>query len=71
MSVAAKEARLLHELLERSAAEPEPLAGLAPTFFAETAALIETPWTLAATPDLAHPMTEGQRPRDLDQTRIH
>jgi len=68
MSVAAKEARLLHELLERSAAEPEPLAGLAPAFLAETAALIETPWTLAATPDLAHPMTEGQRPRDLDQT---
>jgi 2-polyprenyl-6-methoxyphenol hydroxylase-like FAD-dependent oxidoreductase len=67
MSVAAQEARLLHELLERSAAEPDPLAGLAPAFFAESTALIETPWALAAVPDLAHPETVGQRPDDLDQ----
>jgi 2-polyprenyl-6-methoxyphenol hydroxylase-like FAD-dependent oxidoreductase len=68
MSVAAQEARLLHELLERHAAEPDPLAGLAPTFFAESASLIETPWALAATPDLAHPKTVGQRPEDLQQS---
>ena len=68
MSVAAHEACLLRELLERGAAEPEPLAGLASAFFAESAALIETPWALAATPDLAHPKTEGQRPKDLGQT---
>jgi 2-polyprenyl-6-methoxyphenol hydroxylase-like FAD-dependent oxidoreductase len=41
MSVAAQEARLLHELLERHAAEPDPLAGLAPAFFAESASLID------------------------------
>jgi 2-polyprenyl-6-methoxyphenol hydroxylase-like FAD-dependent oxidoreductase len=67
MSVAAQEARLLHELLERCAAEPDPLAGLASAFFAQSATLIETPWALAATPDLAHPKTEGERPEDLDQ----
>jgi 2-polyprenyl-6-methoxyphenol hydroxylase-like FAD-dependent oxidoreductase len=67
MSVAAQEAWLLHELLERHSAEPDPLAGLALDFFAESAALIETPWALAATPDLAHPKTEGRRPEDLDQ----
>ena len=67
MSVAAQEARLLRELIERSAAEPDPLARLAPVFFAESASLIDTPWALAATPDLAHPKTEGQRPEDLDQ----
>jgi 2-polyprenyl-6-methoxyphenol hydroxylase-like FAD-dependent oxidoreductase len=67
MSVAAQEARLLHELLERCAAEPDPLAALAPAFFAQSASLIETPWALAATPDLAHPKTEGERPDDLDQ----
>jgi hypothetical protein len=67
MSAAAQEARLLRELLGRSAAEPDPLARLAPAFFAESASLIETPWALAATPDLAHPKTEGQRPDDLDQ----
>ncbi|MBV8120986.1 MAG: squalene monooxygenase [Alphaproteobacteria bacterium] len=67
MSVAAQEARLLHEVLQRHAVEPEPLAGLAPAFFAEAATLIETPWAMAAVPDLAHPKTEGQRPEDLDQ----
>ena len=68
MSVAAQEARSLHQLLERHAAEPDPLAGLAPVFFAESASLIDTPWTLAATPDLAHPKTVGQRPEDLQQS---
>jgi 2-polyprenyl-6-methoxyphenol hydroxylase-like FAD-dependent oxidoreductase len=68
MSVAAQEAWLLRELLERHAAEPDPLAGLAPAFFAESASLIETPWALAATPDLAHPKTVGQRPEDLQQS---
>jgi 2-polyprenyl-6-methoxyphenol hydroxylase-like FAD-dependent oxidoreductase len=67
MSVAAQEAWLLRELLDRLAGEPDPLARLAPAFFAESASLIETPWALAATPDLAHPKTEGQRPEDLDQ----
>src|SRR5215831_12033798 len=67
MSVAAQEARLLHELLKRHAAEPDPLSGLAPAFFAESALLIETPWALAATPDLAHPKTVGRRPEDLQQ----
>jgi 2-polyprenyl-6-methoxyphenol hydroxylase-like FAD-dependent oxidoreductase len=68
MSVAAQEARLLHELLERHAADLDPFAGLAPSFFAESASLIETPWALAATPDLAHPKTVGQRPEDLQQS---
>jgi hypothetical protein len=36
--------------------------------FAESAPLIETPWALAATPDLAHPKTVGQRPEDLQQS---
>jgi 2-polyprenyl-6-methoxyphenol hydroxylase-like FAD-dependent oxidoreductase len=45
-SVAAQEACLLRELLERGAAEPEPLAGLATDFLAEAALLIETPWSL-------------------------
>ena len=68
MSVAAQEARLLHELLARHAAEPDPLAGLAPAFFAEATSLIETPWVMAATPDLAHPKTVGQRPENLQQS---
>jgi hypothetical protein len=67
MSVAAQEACMLHRLLKRRANESDALAGLAAVFFSEAAALIETPWELAALPDLAHPKTEGKRPEDLGQ----
>ena len=62
MSVAAQEACLLRELLQKRAEETDPLDGLAPAFFAEAAKLIETPWALAAIPDYAVPETEGQSP---------
>jgi 2-polyprenyl-6-methoxyphenol hydroxylase-like FAD-dependent oxidoreductase len=67
MSVAAQEARLLWALLERSAIEGDPLAQLAPAFFAEAVALIETPWA-AANRDFIFPNTRGQRPANFDQT---
>ena len=67
MSVAAQEACLLRQLLQQHAGEPDALAGLAPAFFTESATLIETPWTLAAIPDFAHPETTGERPEDLKQ----
>jgi 2-polyprenyl-6-methoxyphenol hydroxylase-like FAD-dependent oxidoreductase len=67
MSVAAQEASLLHALMQKRLGEPDPLAGLAVAFFTEAATLIETPWALAAVPDLAHPRTEGHRPEDLQQ----
>lgn len=63
MSVAAQEACLLRRLLaERADAGGDPLAGLAPAFLAGAAALIETPWAMAAIPDLIYPQTRGQRP---------
>jgi 2-polyprenyl-6-methoxyphenol hydroxylase-like FAD-dependent oxidoreductase len=65
MSVAAQQALLLRRLL--GSREGDPLAGLAPAFFAEACGLIETPWASAAVPDLAFPETEGQRPPDLDR----
>lgn len=68
MSVAAQEACLLRELLKQHSGEVDPFAGLASAFFAKAASLIDTPWALAAIPDLAHPKTEGQRPKDLEQT---
>jgi 2-polyprenyl-6-methoxyphenol hydroxylase-like FAD-dependent oxidoreductase len=67
MSVAAQQACLLRDLLQTRLGEPDPLARLAEAFFAEAATMIETPWALAAIPDLAHPRTEGQRPDDLAQ----
>ena len=67
MSVAAQEAQALGRLLAARAEEPDPLAGLAPLFFAEAAALIETPWFSAAIPDFVHPDTRGERPPNLEQ----
>ena len=59
-------ALLLQRLLRSQ--EGDPLAGLAPAFFAEASGLIETPWASAAVPDLAFSETEGQRPPDLERT---
>ena len=42
-------------------------AALAPTFFAEVQALIETPWAVA-TFDFVFPETRGQRPADFETT---
>jgi hypothetical protein len=67
MSVAAQEAQALGRLLAARAAEPDPLGGLALPFFAEAAALIDTPWFSAAIPDFVHPDTTGDRPPDLAQ----
>jgi 2-polyprenyl-6-methoxyphenol hydroxylase-like FAD-dependent oxidoreductase len=63
MSVAALEACLLRRLLERLG--EDPLAALAPAFFAEVQTLIETPWSVAIL-DFAFPDTRGQRPPDFE-----
>ena len=68
MSVAALEACLLQGLLERPAGNRDPIAALAPAFFAEVPTLIETPWSVA-TLDFAFPNTRGQRPADFEMTR--
>ena len=67
MSVAALEACLLKRLLERPGEDGDPITGLAPTFFAEMQALIETPWSVAML-DFAFPETRRQRPADFETT---
>jgi 2-polyprenyl-6-methoxyphenol hydroxylase-like FAD-dependent oxidoreductase len=67
MSVAALEACLLKRLLERPGEYGDPIGGLAPTFFAEMQALIETPWSVAML-DFAFPDTRGQCPADFATT---
>ena len=68
MSVAAQEASALGRLLAARAHETDPLAGLAPAFFAEVSTLIDTPWAASAIPDFAHPDTRGERPANFGQT---
>jgi len=65
MSVAAQEAGLLQTLLARLAGDGDPIAALAPAFFAEMQALIETPWAVAIL-DFVFPETRGQRPADFE-----
>jgi 2-polyprenyl-6-methoxyphenol hydroxylase-like FAD-dependent oxidoreductase len=67
MSVAAQEACLLRTLLGKLAGDSNPIAALAPTFFAEVQTLIETPWAVA-TLDFVFPETRGQRPADFETT---
>lgn len=82
MSVAAMEACLLQRILERLAGDrlagdrlgadrlggdSDPIAALAPAFFAEVQTLIETPWSVAIL-DFVFPDTRGQRPADFETT---
>lgn len=65
MSVAAQEAQALGQLLSVQETAPNPLDGLAPPFFAKAAEIIETPWAMAALPDLIYPETRGERPANF------
>jgi len=66
MAVAAQEGRLLREILRAASKEPDPLAGLADRFFRQVEPLIDTPWMMAAMPDLIYPETRGKRPPDFE-----
>ncbi len=67
MSVAALEACLLKRLLDRPEQDGDPIADLAPRFFAEMDALLETPWSVAML-DFVFPETRGKRPADFEAT---
>jgi len=68
MTVAAKEATLLRRILAAHASAPDPLSGLSRAFLTEAASFIETPWSMAALPDLAFPEVRGERPADLNRS---
>jgi 2-polyprenyl-6-methoxyphenol hydroxylase-like FAD-dependent oxidoreductase len=68
MSVAAKEAVVLRHVLATHAPAPDPFKGLSRAFLCEVGSFIETPWTMAALPDLAFPEVRGERPADLNRS---
>lgn len=69
MTIAAREASALRELLARSKDDGgDGLENLASSFFTAADALIETPWAMSAMPDLVFPDTVGERPKDLEAT---
>jgi 2-polyprenyl-6-methoxyphenol hydroxylase-like FAD-dependent oxidoreductase len=67
MSVAAREASILADLLRRRAGDGEGMAGLPQDYLAEVQPWIAGAWSMSATPDLAYPETRGERPADLER----
>jgi len=69
MSSAAKQARLLQDVLSRAAASPDPIAALQSGFMSEVASVLETPWMMSTSADLAFPQTRGERPDNFTEAR--
>ena len=69
MSSAAKQARLLQDVLDRAEADPDPISALQSGFMAEVASVLETPWTMSTSADLAFPQTRGERPANFAEAR--
>src|SRR6516165_33838 len=69
MSSAAKQARLLQDVLRRATAEPDPIAASQAGFMAEVASVLETPWTMSTSADFAFPGTRGERPENFAEAQ--
>jgi 2-polyprenyl-6-methoxyphenol hydroxylase-like FAD-dependent oxidoreductase len=69
MSSAAKQARLLQDVLQRAAEGSDPIAAVQAGFMTEVASVLETPWTMSTSADLAFPQTRGQRPDNFAEAR--
>jgi hypothetical protein len=65
MSVAAKEASLLFDLLGRF--NSDLLSTLAHDFLTKAENLIADPWAMSALPDFIYPETTGARPKNLEE----
>jgi len=69
MSSAAQQARLLQDVLDRAAADPDSIPTVQAGFMAEVASVLETPWTMSTSADLAFPQTRGERPDNFAEAR--
>ncbi|HEX3348467.1 MAG TPA: NAD(P)-binding protein, partial [Acetobacteraceae bacterium] len=69
MSSAGKQALLLQDVLYRAAADSDPIAAVQAGFMAEIASVLETPWTMSTSADLAFPQTRGERPENFAEAR--
>jgi 2-polyprenyl-6-methoxyphenol hydroxylase-like FAD-dependent oxidoreductase len=65
MSSAALQVKALQQVLAERVTASQGLEGLARNFFPQAAAVVITPWTLAANQDLAYPQTTGERPPNM------
>jgi 2-polyprenyl-6-methoxyphenol hydroxylase-like FAD-dependent oxidoreductase len=67
MSAAAKQAKILQDILSEYAEQSRPLSGIACAFFRKAAEFNNTPWHLAAGFDFAFPKTRGTRPPGTEE----
>jgi len=56
-------------VLHRAADEPDPIAAVQAGFMAEVASVLETPWIMSTSADLAFPQTRGERPDNFAEAR--
>jgi 2-polyprenyl-6-methoxyphenol hydroxylase-like FAD-dependent oxidoreductase len=69
MSSAARQARLLQNLLRQASAEADPIAAVQAQFTAEVPTMLQTPWAMSTRADLAFPVTRGVRPDNFEEIR--
>jgi len=69
MTVAAREAKLLREILDRVAGEADPIEALQAGFMSEVGALLQAPWNMGVNADFAYPTTRGERPERYEESR--
>jgi 2-polyprenyl-6-methoxyphenol hydroxylase-like FAD-dependent oxidoreductase len=69
MSSAALQAKLLHDILKRVAAEPDPIAALQTQFMEGVGAVLQAPWSMGVNADFAYPGTRGERPEGYEEGR--
>jgi 2-polyprenyl-6-methoxyphenol hydroxylase-like FAD-dependent oxidoreductase len=69
MTVAAREAKLLRDILDRVAGEADPIEALLAAFMSEVGALLQAPWNMGVNADFAYPTTRGERPERYEESR--
>jgi 2-polyprenyl-6-methoxyphenol hydroxylase-like FAD-dependent oxidoreductase len=69
MTVAAREAKLLRDILDRVAGEADPIEALQAAFMSEVGALLQAPWNMGVNADFAYPTTRGERPERYEESR--
>jgi 2-polyprenyl-6-methoxyphenol hydroxylase-like FAD-dependent oxidoreductase len=67
MTVAAKEAVVLRDVLAAHALNDDPLDGIGRDYLERIDSVIDDPWAMSSVPDLVYPDTRGQRPANLQQ----
>jgi 2-polyprenyl-6-methoxyphenol hydroxylase-like FAD-dependent oxidoreductase len=67
MTVAAKEAVILGEVLRECASNDDPLDGLSCDYLQRIESVIDDPWIISSVPDLLYPDARGQRPENFRQ----